>query len=218
MSTIVRVVVADDQRLVREGLISLVRRLPGIELVATAGNGAEALAAVEGTRPDVVLMDLEMPRMDGIEATRRIRERHPQTAVIALTIYADDQHLFGALRAGAAGYLTKDSSAEDVLRAILAVHRGQGALDAAVQRRVIAATGPAGRRMRRGPALPDGLTTREAEVLGLVASGLSNAEIAQRLHLSEATVKRHLHNLFGKAGLRDRAQAVAYAFKRGLAS
>jgi len=224
----VRVLLADDQRLVRESLATLLGLLEGIELVGTASNGEEAIALVDGEAPDVVLMDLRMPRVDGIEATRRLRERHPDVRVIALTTYADDESVLGALRAGARGYLTKDASGDDIRAAILAVARGDAALDPAVQHHVVAAlaneraadAAPAasGRPSRAAEdELPDGLTTREAEVLALIAEGLTNAEIAQRLVVSPTTIKSHINHLFGKAGIRDRAQAINYAYRHGLA-
>jgi DNA-binding NarL/FixJ family response regulator len=230
----VRVVLADDQRLVRESLGTLLGLLDGIELVASAADGEEALALADRHRPEVVLMDLRMPRLDGIEATRRLRERQPDMRVIALTTYADDESVLGALRAGARGYLTKDASSEDIRTAILTVAAGDAALDPAVQHHVVAALArgsdadantdaDADANANRGccpPAadLPDGLTPREAEVLTLIADGLSNTEIAERLVVSHATVKSHINHLFAKAGLRDRAQAVNYAYRTGIAT
>ena len=209
-----RVLLADDQRVVREGLGTLLGLLEGIELVGTAADGEEALELVARHDPDVVLMDLRMPRCDGTEAIRRMRERGARTRAIALTTYADDASVLGALRAGARGYLTKDAGAEDIRAAIAAVARGEAALDPAVQHHVLAAAvGGAD-----AAALPDALTAREAEVLGLIADGLSNAEIAERLVVSGATVKSHVNHIFAKAGVRDRAQAVAYAYRHGLAA
>ncbi len=219
----VRVVLADDQRLVRESLATLLGLLDGIELLATASDGEEALALTAEHDPDVVLMDLRMPRMDGIEATSRLRERHPDVRVIALTTYADDESVLGALRAGARGYLTKDASSQDIRSAILTVAAGEAALDPAVQFHVVAAlAGDGGRGGAPGPSttpqLPDDLTPREAEVLSLIAEGLTNAEIAQRLVVSPTTVKSHINHLFAKAGLRDRTQAVNYAYRTGIAT
>ncbi|MFE2111412.1 response regulator [Kitasatospora sp. NPDC059463] len=219
---VTRVLVADDQTVVREGIVMLLGLLPGIEVVGSAADGEEAVALVARHRPDVVLMDLRMPRCDGVEATRRIRAGHPGTEVVVLTTYADDDSLFPALRAGARGYLTKDAGAEEIARAIADVRSGAAGLSPQVQLRLLerlsgdapaAAAGPA-----PGPAaeLPDGLTAREAEVLGLIAQGLSNTEIARRLYVSPATVKTHINNLFAKTGVRDRAQAVAYAFRNGI--
>jgi DNA-binding NarL/FixJ family response regulator len=214
----VTVLLADDQRLVRESLATLVGLLDGVELVATASDGEQACALAAEHEPQVVLMDLRMPRMDGIEATQRLRETSPGTRVIALTTYADDESVLGALRAGARGYLTKDSSAEDIREAILAVAAGDAALDPSVQQTVVAAlsTGTPSTSSSEDE-LPDGLTPREAEVLALIADGLSNAQIAEHLVVSPATVKSHINHLFAKAGIRDRAQAVRYAYSRGLA-
>jgi DNA-binding NarL/FixJ family response regulator len=217
----VRVVLADDQRLVRESLGTLLRLLDGIELVASAADGEEAVALAGKHHPDVVLMDLRMPRLDGIEATRQLRERHPDVRVIALTTYADDESVLGALRAGARGYLTKDAGSEHIHAAILAVAAGEAALDPAVQHHVVAALADDTRREsepRAGADLPDGLTPREAEVLRLIAEGLTNSEIATRLTVTQTTVKSHINHLFAKAHLRDRAQAVNYAYRHGIAT
>jgi DNA-binding NarL/FixJ family response regulator len=219
----VRVLLADDQRLVRESLAILLGLLGGIELVASASDGQEAVDLALAHTPDVVLMDLRMPRMDGIAATKILHERLPGTRVIALTTFADDESVLGALRAGARGYLTKDAGAEDIRSAILAVAAGEATLDPAVQHHVVAAVaaGPAGTgEPGAGPEedLPDGLTPREAEVLSLIAAGLSNGEIAERLFVSPTTVKSHVNHLFAKASLRDRAQAVAYAYRVGVAT
>ena len=214
---VVRVLLADDQRLVRESLATLLGLLDGVELVGTAADGDEALELAARETPDVVLMDLRMPRCDGIEATRRLTESGSPARVIALTTYADDESVLGALRAGARGYLTKDAGADDIRQAIQAVARGEAALDPAVQRHVVSAlAGAGGEPAGDDPQLPDDLTPREAEVLALIAAGLSNQEIAERLVVSPATVKSHINHLFAKAGVRDRAQAVAYAYRRGL--
>jgi len=210
----IRVLLADDQRVVREGLSMLVGLLPGIEVVGTAADGEEAVRLAVARAPDVVLMDLRMPRVDGVEATRRLAVERPATRVIALTTFADEPTVLSALRAGARGYLTKDAGAEEIHRAILAVARGEAVLDAAIQHHVLAAAAEGG----AADELPDGLTPREAEVLALIADGLTNAEIADRLVVSQATVKSHVNHLFAKAGLRDRAQAVAYAYRTGLAA
>jgi len=164
-----------------------------------------------------------MPRLDGIGATRRLRERHPDVRVIALTTYADDESVLGALRAGARGYLTKDASGQDIRAAILTVAAGDAALDPAVQHHVVAALASEGATHGdpsavAAPELPDDLTRREAEVLALIAEGLTNAEIAERLVVSPTTIKSHINHLFTKAGLRDRAQAVNYAYRTGIAT
>ncbi|HEY2054900.1 MAG TPA: response regulator transcription factor [Solirubrobacterales bacterium] len=212
-----RVIVADDQRVVREGLTLMLGLIDGIEPVGAAADGEEALAMIAAERPDVVLMDLRMPRLDGIQATRRLAETHPEVRVVALTTYADDETVVQALQAGARGYLTKDAGAEQIRSAVERVAAGEAAIDPAVQRQLLTA-------VRRGetPAepdcdeLPDGLTPREAEVLELIAAGLSNGEIADRLVVSSATVKSHVNHLFAKIGARDRAQAVAYAYQHEL--
>ncbi|HEY1919881.1 MAG TPA: response regulator transcription factor [Streptosporangiaceae bacterium] len=222
MTDPIRVLTADDQRVVREGLAMVLGLLPGVEVVGTAADGEEALTLATELNPDVVLMDLRMPRCDGVEATRRLREQAPQVKVIVLTTYADDKSVLDALRAGARGYLTKDAGAEEIRRALEQVGRDQVAIDPAVQHHLvdaIAATpppaGPAAAPLTR---LPGGLTPREAEVLALIADGLSNAEIAARLVVSEATVKSHINHLLTKIGARDRAQAVGYAYQHGLVS
>ncbi|MFG3141676.1 response regulator [Streptomyces sp. NPDC048211] len=214
-----RVVVADDQSVVREGIVMLLGLLPGIEVVGAAKDGEEAVALVAEHAPDVVLMDLRMPRCDGVEATRRIRRDFPGTQVVVLTTFADDDSLFPALRAGARGYLTKDAGGDEIVRAIQAVLSGEAGLSPSIQRRLLeqVTAGPLPPAGGAEAGLPDGMTPRETEVLVLIAEGMSNAEIARRLHISQATVKSHINNLFAKAGLRDRAQAVRYAYVRGLA-
>lgn len=227
---VVRVVVADDQTVVREGIVMLLGLLPGLEVVGAAADGEEAVRLVEEKAPDVVLMDLRMPRCDGVEATRRIRAEHPGTQVVVLTTYADDDSLFPALRAGARGYLTKDAGSEEILRAIEDVVAGEAGLSPKVQRRLLeqlsqASQEAGGSSAKAVPGVtqgadegfPDGLTAREVEVLALVADGMSNAEIASKLYVSAATVKTHINNLFAKTGVRDRAQAVLYAYRHGIA-
>jgi len=216
----VRVLVADDQTVVREGLVMLLGLSAGIEVVAAAADGDEAARLARQHRPDVVLMDLRMPRVDGVAGTRRILADQPGTHVIVLTTFADDESVFAALEAGARGYLTKDATAAEILRAIRTVQAGEALLDPSVQRRLIeravgsASSGAA--EPVRSPAYPDGLTQRETEVLREIAAGHSNREIAERLVISEATVKTHVNNIFAKANLRDRAQAVVYAVNHGL--
>lgn len=215
----IRVVLADDQRVVREGLATLLSLLDGVDVAGAASDGDEAVDLVARLSPDVVLMDLRMPRCDGVEATRRLRELDPDIKVLVLTTYADDRSVIDALRAGARGYLTKDAGAEEIRRALDQVVQGQAAIDPAVQHHLIDAI--AATPERREPAaaspLPDGLTQRESEVLALIAEGLSNREIADRLHVSETTIKSHVNHLFAKTRVRDRAQAVSYAYRHGLA-
>jgi DNA-binding NarL/FixJ family response regulator len=215
----IRVLLADDQRVVREGLTLILDLLEDVEVLDAASDGQQAVEMAERLAPDVVLMDLRMPRVDGIEATRRLAASRPRIGVIALTTYADDASVLGALRAGARGYLTKDASAEQIAAAITRVAGGEASLDEAIQTRVVEAVtagpepvAPDG----KGEELPDDLTAREAEVLGLIAGGLSNQEIAERLVVSPATVKSHVNHLFAKIGARDRAQAVGYAYQHGL--
>jgi DNA-binding NarL/FixJ family response regulator len=216
VDAVVRVVVADDQRVVRDGLAMLLGLLTGVEVVGTAADGEEAVALALRHRPDVVLMDLGMPRCDGIEATRRLRER-TDVQVIALTTYADDRSVLDALRAGARGYLTKDAGAAAIHDALCRVTEGASAIDPAVQHHLIEAIATSEPDdAAQQPSLPDGLTPREAEVLTHVASGLTNGEIAARLVVSEATVKSHMNHLLAKIGARDRAQAVTYAYRTGL--
>jgi DNA-binding NarL/FixJ family response regulator len=216
--TAVRVLAADDQRVVREGLAMLLGLLPDVEVVGTAADGEEVLALAAELRPDVILMDLRMPRMDGVEATRRLRERDPAVKVVVLTTYADDRSVLDALRAGALGYLTKDAGAAEIQQALHRVAGGQAALDPAVQLHLVEAIADGPPSGSAPGSLPDSLTPREAEVLTLVAAGLSNAEIAERLVVSEATVKSHVNHMLAKIGARDRAQAVGYAYRHGLAS
>jgi DNA-binding NarL/FixJ family response regulator len=211
----VRVVVADDQTVVREGLITLLTTLPGIEVVGSAADGEQAVAVVAEVAPDVVLMDLRMPRVDGVEATRRIRAEHPATQVVVLTTYADDESIVAALRAGAIGYLTKDAGRDHIGRALEAAASGQAVMDSQVQARLLEVISLPVSPGEGGP-LPDGLTVREAEVLTLIAAGFSNAEIAKQLFVSEVTVKTHINHIFTKTGSRDRAQAVAYAHRQHL--
>jgi DNA-binding NarL/FixJ family response regulator len=223
----IRVLIADDQRVVREGLAMLVGFFDGVEVVGTAGDGTEAMDLAIERRPDVVLMDLRMPLLDGAAATRALLQSVPSARVLVLTTYADDDSIFPALEAGACGYLTKDASADQIEAAIRSVHAGRTYLDPVVQQRLVAAisgdaeSAPGASEARAASTLqepitlPDGLTTREAQVLALIADGLSNAEIADRLVLSHATVKSHINRIFSKTNVRDRAQAVGYAYRMG---
>lgn len=236
----IRVLIADDQKIVREGLVSLISLLPGITVVGAATDGDDAVRQALELAPDVVLMDLNMPHCNGVEATQRLRGQRPDISVVVLTTYSDDAWVFSALQAGARGFLTKDAGADEIHRAITDVAAGHAQLDPAVQRRLLdalsggnrfavaaragpgtagpaAGTVPGGVRPP-GAASADELTPREAEVLAHIAAGLSNAEIATVLFVSEATVKTHVNHIFGKTGMRDRAQLVAYAFRTGIAS
>ena len=220
MSQPIRVLIADDQRVVREGLEMVLGLLPGIEVVGSAGDGLEAVDLAVSLHPDIVLMDLRMPRCDGVEATRVLREREPEIKVVVLTTYADDRSVLDALRAGARGYLTKHAGGAQIREALEQVADNRAIIDPAVQHHLIdaiTAAPAAPAAPGQAPGLPAGLTPREAEVLALIAEGLSNAEIADRLVVSEGTVKSHINHLFAKIDARDRAQAVTYAYQHGLA-
>jgi DNA-binding NarL/FixJ family response regulator len=223
----VRVLVADDQKVVRDGISLLLGMLPGIEVIGTAIDGTDAVRQAAAAGPDVVLMDLHMPNCDGVEATRRIAGQQPDVAVVVLTAFSDDDSVFAALRAGARGFLTKNASAGEILRAVSAVCAGDAQLDPSVQRRLVEAlvrgehVGVPGAGPDAGghPDLDrDGLTQREVEVLTEIASGLSNTEIAGKFRISGATVKSHINHLLSKTRSRDRGQLVAYAFRHGLAA
>lgn len=214
----IRVLVADDQAAVREGLATLLDLTPGIEVVGQARDGAQALQLVAEHAPDVVLMDLHMPGVDGIAATERVTAEHPGTRVVVLTTYADDSSIQRALRAGALGYLTKDADRVQIARAVQAAANGQAVLDEAVQRKLVAALAtPPAASTDTAVNGPVSLTAREVEVLRLIAAGKSNPEIARELYVSEATVKTHVNHVFAKTGARDRAQAVRFAYQHGLA-
>ncbi|WP_407705581.1 response regulator [Streptomyces niveiscabiei] len=211
-----RVLVADDQTVVREGIVTLLGLLPEVEVVGAAVDGEDAVRLVAELAPDVVLMDLRMPRCDGVEATRRIRDEHPGTQVVVLTTFADDESLFPALKAGARGYLTKDAGGDEIVRAVHSVLSGDAGLSPSIQRRLLERLSEPEPEPVEPAGPPDGLTLRETEVLILIADGLSNQEISRRLHVSTTTVKTHINNLFAKTGLKDRAQAVSYAYRKGL--
>jgi DNA-binding NarL/FixJ family response regulator len=211
------VVIADDQAMVRTGLRSILDGEPDLRVVAEVGDGSAALAAVRQHDPDVVLMDIRMPVLDGISATRQLTSEGRATRVLILTTYDLDEYVYDALRAGASGFLLKDATAEDLIGAIRTLAAGDALLDPAVTRRVIEAY--AGRHApaphRPGPDVPE-LTARETEVLGLIARGLSNRDIARELCISSATAKTHVSNVITKLGLRDRVHGVIYAYEIGL--
>jgi DNA-binding NarL/FixJ family response regulator len=214
---VIRVVLVDDQELVRTGFVMVVDSQDDMTVVGQAANGAQALDVVATTTPDVVLMDVRMPVLDGVEATRRVLARHPRgTRVIVLTTFDLDEHAYAALKAGASGFLLKDASAEDVLAAIRAVHAGDAVLAPSTTRRLIERVAPQLPGPRTGPDPLERLTGREREILREIATGASNAEIAGRLFLSEATVKTHVGRVLGKLGLRDRVHAVVLAYEIGL--
>ncbi|MFC4064436.1 response regulator [Actinoplanes subglobosus] len=217
----ISVVLADDQALVRAGFRALLDAEPGIEVVGEAADGLRAVEVVRATRPDVVLMDIRMPGVDGLEATRRIAADPDlaATRVVILTTFELDEYVFEALRTGASGFLVKDTEPVDLLRGVRAVAAGDGLLSPSVTRRVIGSFTAAAVAHGRQPEVPrelDQLTDREREVLGLVAEGLSNDEIAARLVISPATAKTHVSRTMIKLGARDRAQLVVYAYEAGL--
>jgi len=203
------VVVADDQTSVRDGLVALLSTLGDIEVVGAAADGAEAVELVGRVAPDAVLMDLRMPEVDGVEATRRLTETHPEVAVVVLTTFVDDESVLAALQAGAKAYLTKNATRADLARALHAAVADQVTLAGGVQRTLLDAA-----LRGRPPAAdvwPDGLTEREGEILSLIAERLTNREIAARLFISNATVKTHINRLFAKIGAHSRQDAIAYA-------
>ena len=214
----VTVLVADDQSAVREGLVLLLGTLPGIVVAGQAADGETAVELVAALHPQVALMDLNMPGCDGVEATRRITAEHPDTRVVVLTTYADDESIIGALQAGALGYLTKDATRAEIGRAVVAAAAGQAVLDPGVQKRLLTAAARAAQAATAAPEA-DGadLTPREAEVLRLIAAGQTNREIARGLFVTEATVKTHVNRIFAKTGARDRVQAMRYAYTHGYA-
>jgi DNA-binding NarL/FixJ family response regulator len=218
VGTPLRIVIADDQASVREGLVLLLGGLPDIDVVGAAPDGERALALVAEHKPDAILLDLHMPVLDGIATTRRLTAEHPAVAVVILTTYADDESVLDALRAGARSYLTKDADRADIASALQAAAGGLSVLDPRVQAMLLAAAtsparaAPASNPGSVGPAAsPDGLTQREAEILALIAQGLTNLEIASRLYLSNHTVKTHISRIFAKTGSRDRVAAIGYA-------
>jgi DNA-binding NarL/FixJ family response regulator len=208
------VVVADDQATIREALAAMLDLFEDIDVVGTAEDGAVAADLVDRLAPDVLLTDLRMPVLDGAGATARVLAAHPDVAVVVLTTYDDEESVLAALQAGARGYLTKEAGREEIAAALRTAAAGQAVLDPSVQARLVRAASAGA--APTGDALPDDLTAREVEVLTLIGEGLSNRELAHRLFVSEATVKTHVNNLFAKTGVRDRAQAVGYAYRHGL--
>jgi len=208
----VRVVIADDQTLFRAGLARLLNEDPRVEVIGQAVDGVDAAKLATKLKPDVVLMDLKMPNLDGIEATRQIVEADPSVKVLILTTFETDNHVIQALKVGASGYVLKDSSAEAIVSSIVAVMSGERVMASAVANRVL--------EMLTGTTTPkefyDGLTNREIEILKLLANGMANKQIAYRLKISEKTVRNHVSNTYEKLGIYDRSQAVLYAVKKGL--
>jgi DNA-binding NarL/FixJ family response regulator len=217
-----RIVIADDQASVREGLVLLLGGLPDIEVVGAAADGEQALELVAEHKPDAILLDLHMPVLDGLGATRRLTVEHPGIAIVVLTTYADDSSVLDALHAGARSYLTKDADRTDIAQALHAAAGGLTVLDPRVHATILHATavppGPgAGTVPGEAVVPPDGLTQREVEILGLIARGLTNPEIAAQLFLSSHTVKTHINRIFAKTGSRDRAAAIGYAHRHHIA-
>jgi len=210
-----RIVVADDQASVREGLVVLLDLLPDIEVVGSAADGEQALQVVAQEHPDAILLDLHMPVLDGIEATRRLTEQHPDVAVVVLTTFADDSSILAALQAGARSYLTKDADRAEIAQALRGAATGLAVLDPAVQATLLAAASGSAKAPPRN--LPDGLTQREAEILCLIARGKTNPDIAAELYLSAHTVKSHINRIFAKTGSADRAASIRYARDHDLA-
>jgi DNA-binding NarL/FixJ family response regulator len=217
MTDKIRVLLVDDQRLMREGLRILLEMEPDLQVVGEAGDGRAAVDAYAGLLPDVVLMDVRMPGMDGVEATRRLRAQWPEARVMILTTFDDDEYVFEALRAGALGYLLKDVSGHDLAEAVRTVTAGGALIEPSVARRVVAEFARVASPVREASdGLPEPLSPRELEVLALLARGLSNREISERLYLAEGTVKNYVTALLGKLGVRDRTQAALRARELGL--
>jgi len=214
MTETIRILIADDHAVVRQGIKAFLLTKQGIEVIGEAADGAEAVRLAMELQPDVILMDLIMPNVDGIEAVRRIRAAQPNARILVLTSFATDDQVFPAIKAGALGYLLKDSSPGDLVQAIHQVHNGESSLHPAIARKVLQELS----RPAEQPAIPDPLTEREIDVLRLVAQGQSNQEIAATLVVSEGTVRTHVSSILGKLHLASRTQAALYALRSGLAS
>jgi NarL family two-component system response regulator LiaR len=210
----IRVLIVDDHAIVRKGIRALLDQVEQIEVVGEARDGQEAVTRAASLRPDVILMDLVMPEMDGIAAIRHITADQPEARILVLTSFTGDDQVFPAIKAGALGYLLKDSDPEELLAAIESVHRGEPSLSPAIAQKVLVEL----RQPSDRPPTPDPLTDREVEVIRLVAKGLSNQEIAERLTVTEATVRAHVSNILSKLHLANRTQAALYALREGLAS
>jgi NarL family two-component system response regulator LiaR len=213
--TPIRVLVVDDHRIVREGLQVLLAEIDDIEVVGEASNGIQSIDQAEQLRPDVILMDLEMPKMDGVEAIRRITAAQPDLRILVLTSFITDDKVFAAIKAGALGYLLKDSSSAELVESIHKVHRGDPALHPDIARKILAELG---RAPSTGEPAVDPLTARELEVLGLVAQGLSNREIAEQLDISLETARTHVNRILSKLHVANRVQATLYALREGISS
>lgn len=212
MTNMIRILIADDHPIVREGLRGLIAVTPGMEVVAEAADGEEAIQQACTARPDVILLDLVMPRKDGLQAIQEIKQENPQARILVITSFAEDEKVFPAIKAGASGYLLKDSSPQELLQAIREVHRGEVSLHPTIARKLV-------QELNRPPNLPpskEPLTLREMEVLTLLAQGLSNLKLAEKLGVSEVTVRTHIHNILNKLHLANRTQAALYALHEGL--
>jgi NarL family two-component system response regulator LiaR len=214
MTSPIRVLLVDDHVILRKGIRALLSTVPDIEVVGEAGDGTEALVQADALLPDVILMDLVMPQMDGIEATRQITARQPGARILVLTSFVADDKVFPAIKAGALGYILKDTGPDDLVRAIHQVHRGEPTLEPEIARKVLFEIA----HPPKQPPTPDPLTSREMDVLRLLAQGKSNREIADELVLAELTVRTHVSKILGKLHLANRTQAALYALKEGLAA
>ena len=210
----IKIIISDDQAIIRDGLEMLMKLEKDVEVLGLAQDGAEAVELVDANPPDLVLMDLKMPGMNGVEATRRIRTNHPEVKVLVLTTYDDDEWVFDAIRAGASGYLLKDTPREKVLEAIRGTVSGQNFLDPSVAGKLIDQA--ASRQTQPGTTIANKLTKREMDVLRLIAQGMSNTSIAGQLHLSDGTVRNHVSAIFSKLDVSDRTQAAIIAIQHGL--
>jgi two-component system, NarL family, response regulator LiaR len=214
MTEIMRILIADDHAIVREGLRALIASEPGMELIGEAANGLEAVQQVHALKPDVILLDLVMPRYGGIEAIKEIKRENPAAAILVLTSFSEDEKIFSAIKAGASGYLLKDSTPQELLQAIRAVHHGESSLHPTIARKLI-------QELNHLPPLPatvEPLTEQETKVLNLIAHGLSNQEIADQLTVSERTVRVHVSSILSKLHLANRTQAALYALREGIAT
>jgi NarL family two-component system response regulator LiaR len=209
-----KVIICDDQAIVRDGLVMLIKLEPDIEIVGTAEDGAAAVEMVGDKRPDVVLMDLKMPIMNGVEATRQIRAKYPEVKILVLTTYADDEWVFDAIQAGASGYLLKDTPREELIKAVRGTVTGKTYVDPSIAGKVLEQV--SSHQTQPASLITSKLTEREIEVLRLIARGLSNADIADRLFLSDCTVRNHVSSILAKLGVSDRTQAAVIAIQHGL--